>query len=409
MSGHSATRLGWLLCGLSVLLTLVGLLLCVLAREAQSYYLERLPVLLILAVLGALVAGRHPGNAIGWLFLAAGLMIAATIATGGYAVLALSGGRSLAGGVAAAWLGSWLALPALFGIPPLVFLLFPDGRPLTRRWAVVLWLIGASAVMVPVVGAMQPGDLTDIPVSGVPNPVGSTGWFVTLLGNVGFSWTAGGLVLAIVSLVLRYRRSAGQERLQMRWLVSAASLFLFTFAVTVGVYGTPYEWLGDLVVVGLAAIPLATGLAILRYRLYDIDLVVNRTLVYGSLTVTLAVVYLTSVLLLRLAVEPLTGRSDLAVAASTLAVAALFRPLRSRIQTVVDRRFYRRRYDAARTLESFSGRLRQQVDLDTLTTDLRSVVRDTVQPAHVSLWLRGAGRGSAVTIPERARSRKVSP
>jgi hypothetical protein len=193
--------------------------------------------------------------------------------------------------------------------------------------------------------------------------------------------------------VVRYRNAGHEQRQQLKWLAWAVPIVVvFLVASAVVQSDSPSDQAVDLgnalSAVGLMAVPVSIACAILRSRLYDIDVVINRTLVYGSLTASLAVVYLASVLLLRLAVEPLTGRSDLAVAASTLAVAALFRPLRTRIQTVVDRRFYRRRYDATRTLQSFTGRLRQEVDLETVTADLRSVVRETVQPAHVTLWLR---------------------
>jgi hypothetical protein len=402
----SSRRIGWSLCGMAVVLDVVGVALSIAAGQASAPDLIFGPVLIALAVVGALVAARQPRNAIGWLFLGAAMMLAVSDLADGYALLALSDGSSMPIGVAAAWLSSWLWVPAFYGMPSLLLLLFPDGHLLNPRWKGALWLLVLGLVGVSVSGATEPGTLTDTSVTGVPNPLGSSGLLDDVSGWVGWMSAVVGMILATVSLLLRYRRSRGDERLQMRWFVSAAVLFLTVVLVSVALYATPYSSGGQaLLVVGFSALPLTTGVAILRYHLYDIDVVLNRTLVYGSLTAALAVVYLASVLLLRLALTPITGQSDLAVAASTLAVAALFRPLRTRIQTVVDRRFYRRRYDAARTLQSFTGRLRQQVDLDSVSADLRSVVGDTMQPAHVSLWLRQA----AVTIPERPRSRKVSP
>ncbi len=211
----------------------------------------------------------------------------------------------------------------------------------------------------------------------------------SLAGSVLFVIFICSLAGAFASLVVRFRRSEGEERQQLKWFTYAgalATLLPITFGLPLP--GVSSDLIFALV---LAFLPIATGIAILKYRLYDIDVIINRTLVYGGLTATLALVYVAGVVVLGGSLRAVTGQTsnNVAVAASTLGVAALFGPARSRIQSFIDRRFYRRRYDAARTLESFSARLREEVELRTLTAHLLTAVRDTVQPAHVSLWLRG--------------------
>jgi len=350
--------------------------------------------LVVLPVVGALIASQRPGNAIGWLFCAAGLLLAVAGATYGYAAYALTADPELPGGVATAWLTSWIFLPAIFGMPSLLFLLFPNGRTMSRRWtfAVVVTLTGL--VCMASGAAFAPGPLEDSPVPGVENPVGiNSASTVDGILLVGFMLVLVGVVLGTWSLVLRYRRARGTERLQLRWLAFSAVLFLLACLISTSLYQTRFAGAGQLlIIVAFSTIPVAAGIAILRHRLYDIDVVINRTLVYGSLTATLAGVYLGLVLLLQLVLNPLTENSDLAVAGSTLAVAALFGPARKRFQSVVDRRFYRNRYDAARTLDSFSGRLRSELDLEAVGSELRVAVDQTVQPAHTSLWLRPEAR-----------------
>jgi hypothetical protein len=375
-----------------VLLHVTGWVLTLLADDVTpAFDLASSAALVVLPLVGALVASRRPGNAIGWLFCGAGLLLAVAGWTYGYAALALAPSEAaLPGGVAAAWVTSWIFLPAVFGVPPLLFLLFPDGRPLTPRWRLAVWftLIGLSCQAVAT--AVAPGPLEDSPVPGVANPVGiPNAALVDAIAIVGWTVALASIVVGTCSLVLRFRRSSGEQRLQLRWFALSAVLFLAACLVSAALFQTQYLGLGQiLILVAYSTIPVAAGAAILRYRLYDIDLVINRALVYGSLSAALAVVYLGSVLLLQLVLNPLAAESDLAVAGSTLAVAAAFGPLRSRVQAVVDRRFYRRRYDASLTLEAFVGRLRHELDLEAVVGDLRAVVRETVQPSHVSLWLR---------------------
>jgi hypothetical protein len=240
------------------------------------------------------------------------------------------------------------------------------------------------------------GTLGNVGLVRVSNPFGIAGAAALLdtLGNVGTFMTLAVAVAGGISLVLRFRRARGAERQQIKWLAFSSIVFCAVFAAGPFLWSLPESpeimWIWPvLFVAGASTIPVAVGIAILRYRLYDIDLIINRTLVYGSLTAMLVAVYVGSIVLLQGLLCVLTGQeSQIAIVASTLAVAALFDPLRHRIQGFIDRRFYRKKYDAMKTLETFSAKLREETDFDALSHDLAKVVRETMQPTHVSLWLR---------------------
>jgi hypothetical protein len=341
---------------------------------------------IVFSAVGVLVASRHPGNATGWLFLGAGVATGLGALAGSYADDWVAGGYdgSRRVGEAAAWYGTLSWIPFILVPCTFVPLLFPDGRLLSPRWRWVAWCAGAGIAGIFITTGLTPGPLEDQPQ--LDNPYGVDTALLEPLTGLSVLLLAIGIVGSAASAVVRFRRAHGERRQQMKWLALAGTVVAVT--VPVSVLGSDTLW-DDRVVniacmVAVLGLPIAAGIAILRHRLYDIDVVINRTLVYGALTATLGAAYLVLVLLISLAV----GRSGLAVAVSTLAVAALFGPARARIQAGVDRRFYRRRYDATRTLEAFGGRLRDELDLEALADDLRGVVVDTVQPAHVSLWLR---------------------
>ncbi len=393
-------RTAWGVFALGLAACLVGLAVLAgdageaLAARDDAWGLEAGFVLVLTAfgLVGALVASRVPTNPIGWLFLALLVIDGFFLSAMSYVERSLAVAE-LPGTPWVAWVADWSSSLAPSAIC-LAFVLFPDGRPATPRWRAAVWLCVVGTVLVFLHHAVPPGPLDGFPE--LENPIGQ-GWAAPLTGLDPDATLAVMWPVALVSLLARFRRSRGVERLQLKWFAWSASVMaLFVMvgsaATALGPGGTPLEGLlgGVVFSVLLCAVPIGAGIAILRHRLYDIDVVINRTLVYGSLTAVLGSAYLGSVLVLQLVLSPVTGRSDLAVAGSTLAVAALFRPARTTVQRLVDRRFYRSRYDAQKTVEAFTGRLRSQLDLRAVGEDLRGVVVDTVQPAHVSVWLRGA-------------------
>jgi hypothetical protein len=409
VSRRAAALLAWSSWALSVALVPVGFAFGVLALSA-SLPPGREPILPLIAVVevlllaygtvGALIASRRPGNAIGWIFCAVGLALAVASAASGYADYGLYGnGDALPAAELAAWLSVWLNIVVLFVAPCLLFLLFPDGRPPSTRWRPVVWLTAVAGGGIFFTLAFSPGELDKYTYPGLPNPLGvggEVGDVLTAIESIGDGILPIVVLVTISSTVIRFRRSSGRERLQLKWVAYTAALtaasFLVSFVLPEPVPRVAEDAVFFLGVVAFAAIPIAAGVAILRHRLYDIDVLVNRTLVYGLLSLSLAVVYVSGIASLQGLFRTLTGQeSQLAVVASTLMIAALFGPLRRRVQGFIDRRFYRRKYDAAKTLESFSAKLRDETDLETLSGDLVGVVRETVQPAHASLWLRGPG------------------
>jgi hypothetical protein len=347
------------------------------------------------ATIGAVVAVRQPRNAIGWILCLIALGGSAAIVSDVYAEEASA--RSLLGGQLAAWLSTWVWLPSFIIAAVFLLLLFPDGRLLSRRWRPVAWLTGVVLVL----GAFDEATTRERLSFGYENPLALSSEVadaLSFLGPLGIVLLLFSLAASVTALIVRFRRSRGELRQQLKWFVFATAFMPLGFGLA-GIqagFGGIHP-LGDVGwLVGILAatlgIPLSAGIAILRYRLYDIDVVINRTLVYGSVTAVLAAAYLGLVLLFQLAFSPVTEGNGLAVALSTLAVAALFRPARNRVQALVDRRFYRRKYDAQRTLEGFASRLREEVDLDALRAELTGVVAETMHPAHVSLWLRESAR-----------------
>jgi hypothetical protein len=395
----TASRLAWGLWVLAVVLVLPGPVLTTVVDATTGdlpFLVAFVLVQLGAATAGAVVASRLPHNPIGWIFLTLGAGLALAFAANGYSEVGLaSESGPLPLDEYAAWVSAWLFLPVVFGPTLLLLLLFPTGRPISRAWLSLMRVLVAVLAVATVALAFKPG-MVGPEDEQVANPMaapGALGELLELLDAVTNVLAVPAFACGVAAIVVRFRRSRGIERQQLKWFALAAAFVGAGLASSIVVPGGIAADLAFLVgMLALAALPVAAGMAILRHHLYDIDVVINRTLVYGALTATLAAAYLASVLLLQLALSPLTEQSDLAIAGSTLAVAALFRPARARIQHAVDRRFYRRRYDAARTLEGFGSRLRDRVELDSLSDELRAVVAETMQPAHVSLWLRRAPR-----------------
>jgi hypothetical protein len=413
MSSRAAAWLAWSLAALSLVMFVANVALyIILPRSVQPpitwgtgglsiVFVFMLPFLAF-PLVGALIASRRPKNPIGWICLAVGLLWMLNIMSGGYGIYGLLASPGLVPFPAAIGSqGEWMG-PATVGLlGTYLILLFPDGRLPSGRWRPLAWLSGAVLVLGSVGNALAPGPLPDL--GGVRNPFGLEGYPWISGARDGINLLLSLCMLAsALSLVLRYRRSGSEVREQIKWIAFAASLVALgvSGAVVLGTFapdaagGTHPLWLGlleDAITLSFAGIPIAVGFAVLKYRLYNIDVIINRTLVYGSLTALLALIYFAGVATTQAIFRALTGQEEqpqLAIVVSTLVIAALFNPLRQRIQGFIDRRFYRRKYDAAKTLEAFSAKLRDETDLDALSNDLVGVVRETMQPAHVALWLR---------------------
>jgi hypothetical protein len=408
---RASAWLAWSLAGLSLAMFVATIPLWFLARSADLPSSWRADIgvgglvggVLFLAfpLVGALIASKRPKNAVGWLCLAIGLLwtLGGMLDYYGYYGAAMPG--SVPFPVGAAGISNWLWVPAVGLLGTYVLLLFPDGSLPSRRWRPLAWLSGAVILLLSL-GVMLSSRRLDNLV-GVRNPFGIEGAHWLTVGAYAVLPLLPLCMLAsALSLVLRYRHSSGEERQQIKWIAFAASVVVVLYAIAmIASFFFPADswttagsvwWLNLLtyaVLSSFALVPMAVGIAVLKYRLYEIDIIINRALVYGSLTATLVALYFGGIVVSQRVFVALTGeQSTLAVVASTLLIAALFTPLRRRIQGFIDRSFYRRKYDAAKTLEGFAMKLRDETDLEALSDDLVGVVRETMQPAHVSLWLR---------------------
>jgi hypothetical protein len=403
LSTRTAAWLAWSLCALSLVLTALSFLLLALNLSLNApiyfYWVEPTTIAVGYSVIGAIIASRLPRHPIGWVCCAVGFTGAVEHLSGEYAVYALlARPEALMGGKAMLWLQGWFWI-LMFGLIVILLLLFPNGRLPSNRWRWFAWFSVALTLLAAILAVISPDVGLDVlrpsggghisfanplGVEGLPNIFRLVQTLVLALGPV-----------AAASVVVGRRKARGIERQQIKWLLYAGTIFFVGNILKNTVFsplgGVSWGlWVGYLLVaVGGLGGPIAIGIAILRYRLYEIDTLINRTLVYGSLTATLVALYFVGIVVLQRLFVALTGeKSTLAVVASTLVIAALFTPLRRRIQSFIDRRFYRRKYDARKTLEAFSAQLRDETDLNALSDDLVGVVRETMQPVHVSLWLR---------------------
>jgi hypothetical protein len=348
------------------------------------------------AAVGTLIAARRPGHRIGWLLLGGSLAIASAQLTWSYVSYSLRSGAPLPGSAVVGWIGNWVPWPALAAFA-LLMLLFPDGQLPSPRWRPVGWAMVAWCAVIMVFLALYPG-LISTPE--LDNPFGLSGDAGEAMRRLQASpiipLVTIPLFLASASAPLvRFRHARAEQRQQLKWFAYAVGLLVGVILLSGPLLpGWANDLSGIVIVVAVWGIAAAIGIAVLRYRLYDIDQIINRTLVYGLLTALLGGVYAGTVLVLGQVFGGIGAQlPSWAVAGTTLAVAALFQPARRRIQAVVDRRFNRRKYDAAKTVEAFSARLRDEVDLDALTAELLVVVDQTIQPTRALLWLRPSSQG----------------
>ena len=394
MRTRVAAWLAWIMWALSIGLTVLSLWFLILNLSHPNvpvylYWAEDTLLAVGYSTVGAVAASHRPKNPVGWVLCSIGLSWGVTHFSSEYATYALlTAPGTFVGAEAAAWICSWVWVPAL-GVIVFLPLLFPSGQLPSARWRPFAWFSVLLAAAGTIMAAFSPGPGVGLSIR---NPLGieSLPDLNEQLQAVMFAL----IFVAAASLVWRMRYAGEVERQQIKWVAYAGALAggasLPTYTVLEAVNLRWLQMVGHVpALVGIVGVPTAVGIAITRYRLYEIDILINRTLVYGLLTATLVALYFGVILVLQRLFVVLTGeKSTLAVVASTLLIAALFTPFRRRIQRVVDRRFYRRKYDARKTLEAFSAHLRNDTDLETLSDELVGVVRETMQPAHVSLWLR---------------------
>jgi hypothetical protein len=408
VASRTAVRLAWSLWGLTI--GLLALAAWLDSRNRAGWPgsqndLELVPMSLAFATVGALVAARHPRNPIGWLCGAFGLVVAVTHAGNQYAQYALvTAPGSLPGGDWAAWLAVWpIELTIL--LPVLVFLLFPHGHLLSPRWRPLAWLIVANGTLSVALAALSNLAVADFVADFSPfatSPIQLLrGGAIRAVYNVNQAVGAAVLLGSALCLVVRLRRARGEQRQQLKWVAYTATVGFAAFGI-VALVGRPEPVV--VATVAFPAIAIAAAIAIFKYHLYDIDRLISRTLVYAILTLVLGLGYAGVVLVVGQLFGGVTRHPpSWAVAGATLAVAAAFQPARRRIQQAVDRRFNRRKYNAVKTIEAFSVRLREHVDLDALSTELLAVVDQTMEPTQVSLWFRPSTQGSSGTARSEAR------
>jgi hypothetical protein len=387
---RAAAWLAWSLTTATLALVTAAIVLGLANRPEAALYGIWLSLTLIgvtFAIFGALIVSSRPGNVIGWIFITLGVGVGVQLFCGQYATVALHSEKLPAGAVAA-WLSTVVQISAVSSFVFLI-LLFPTGRLPSSGWRPVMWIAGTDIVALAISFALSPGPIEGF--TSVKNPfgVGAAAMVLDILGHIVGWTTIACFVAAILSLIVRFYRSRGDERLQLKWFVYATTLGFLAIVLSVfsgeGIFGELAWTLGPL------SLPVSAGIAILKYGLYDIDIIINRTLVYGPLTVMLATAYFGCVTATQAIFQTLTGQERLpqvAIVVSTLVIAALFNPLRRRIQSFIDSRFYRRKYDARKTLQAFSAKLRDETDLEALNDALVGGVRETMQPVHVTLWLR---------------------
>ncbi len=404
LSDRILCGLAWLLVVLFAVLLSAGLALQI-ATDSPPYGLSwfaaisEAAIISVFVVVGTLIMARHPRHPIGWIWISLSFITALDHFAWGYAYYGfVAHPGSLPGvGISIVWM--YLQVRATLGLLliALLLLVFPTGRPPTRGWGIVGWIALGAVTLSAFVSVLEPEPFGYFPF---PNdlllPVDSVRAILSPLGKGALVVTNLCILAAALSLFFRLRRSRGIERQQIKWFVYAAAIFaLGNFVIYLGESRPEADlnlvWLIGLVIVfvGFVGIALASAIAILRYRLWDIDIIIRRTLVYGALSATLAVVYFATIVLLQGLFVALSGQqSAVAVVISTLVIAALFTPLRHRIQNDIDRRFYRRKYDAEKIVAAFGAGLREQVDIQQLNERLLSVVEETLQPESLSLWIK---------------------